>query len=64
MEIVELFCALDDACLQFEPAWQQHRITEGSRHRWREQRLCLSEGMTIVISFHQSGYRTFNIVSP
>jgi hypothetical protein len=59
MEIVALFCDLDDFCWQFEPAWQQHQITEGSRHRWREQRLCLSEVMTIVISFHQSGYRTF-----
>jgi hypothetical protein len=58
MEIVALFCDIDDFCAQFEPVWRQHLITEGSRHRWREQRLCLSEGMTSVVSFPQSGYRT------
>jgi hypothetical protein len=59
MEIVALFCDIDDFCLRFEPTWQQHLIAEGSRHRWREQRLCLSEVMTLVVNFHQSGYRTF-----
>jgi hypothetical protein len=59
MEIVALFCDVDDFCRQFEPAWQQHLVAEGSRQRWREPRLCLSEIMTIVIHFHQSGYRTF-----
>ena len=59
MEIVALFCDIDDFCLQFEPRWQQHLVNEGHRQRWREQRLCLSEVMTIVVSFHQSGYRTF-----
>jgi hypothetical protein len=59
MEIVALFCEIDDFCHHFEPAWQQHLITEGGRQRYRESRLCLSEVMTIIISFHQSGYRTF-----
>jgi hypothetical protein len=59
MEIVALFCDIDDFCVQFEPLWQQHLIREGRRRRWRESRLCLSEVMTIVVSFHQSGYRTF-----
>ena len=59
MEIVALFCDIDDFCLQFESLWQQHLIREGRRWRWRESRLCLSEVMTIVVSFHQSGYRTF-----
>jgi Transposase DDE domain len=59
MEIIALFCDIDDFCLQFEPLWQQHLLHEGSRQRWREHRLGLSEVMTIVVSFHQSGYRTF-----
>lgn len=59
MEIVALFCDIDDFCVQFEPLWQHHLVSEGSRQRWRETRLCLSEVMTIVVSFHQSGYRTF-----
>jgi len=58
-EIVALFCDIDDFCLQFEPLWHQHLVSDGSRQRWREQRLCLSEVMTIGVSFHQSGYRTF-----
>ena len=59
MEIVALFCDIDDCCLQFEPLWQRHLLSEGPRLRWREQRLCWSEVRTIVVSFHQSGYRTF-----
>jgi hypothetical protein len=59
MEIVALFCDIDDFCLHFEPAWRHRLVSEGERQRQRESRLCLSEVMTIVISFHQSGYRTF-----
>jgi hypothetical protein len=59
MEIVALFCDIDDFCLQFEPRWQQQLISKGSRQRWPETRMCLSEVMTIVVSFPQSGYRTF-----
>jgi len=58
MEIVALFCDSDDFCLQFEPRWQRHLVATGNRQRWREQRLCLSEGRTIVVSFRRSGYRT------
>lgn len=59
MEIVALFCDIDDFCQTFAPQWQRHLVNEGSRRRWREPRLCLSEVMTIVVNFHQSGYRTF-----
>ena len=59
MEIVPLFCDVDDFCLQSEPLWQRHLISEGGCRRWRTPRVCLSEVLTIVIHFHQSGYRTF-----
>jgi hypothetical protein len=59
MDMVALFCEVDDFCAHFEPWWQQHFLAEGARQRIREQRLCLSEVMTIVLSFHSSGYRTF-----
>jgi hypothetical protein len=58
MEIVALFCDIDDFCLWFEPRWRQQLLSHGGRPRWRETRLCLSEVMTIVVSFHQSGSRT------
>jgi Transposase DDE domain len=59
MEIIALFCDVDDFCQQFEPRWQQRLVRSGTPQRLRESRLCLSEVMTIVISFQQSGYRTF-----
>src|SRR5215204_2067074 len=59
MEIVALFCDIDDCCLRFEPAWHQRLVSEGSSQPPWTSRLCLSEVMTIVVSFHQSGYRTF-----
>jgi DDE family transposase len=59
MDIVPLFCDIDDFCQQFEPVWQQRLLASGQRHRGREGRLSLSEVMTIEITFHQSGYRTF-----
>jgi hypothetical protein len=58
MEIGALFCDVDAFCQAFEPLWQQHLGSEGSRQRRRAQRVCLSEGRTTVVSSHQSGYRT------
>jgi hypothetical protein len=55
MEIVALFCDIDDFCQQFEPRWQQRLLGRGERQRIRTSQLCLSEVMTIAISFHQSG---------
>lgn len=59
MSLLELFCAVDDFCLVFVPKWQQALIDDGLRRRQRETQLSLSERMTIIIHFHQSGYRTF-----
>jgi hypothetical protein len=33
MEIVALFCDIDDFCLQFEPLWRQPLINDGRRQR-------------------------------
>jgi hypothetical protein len=59
MSLLELFCAVDDFCQAFEPTWQQTLFSQGLRQRRRKSKLCLSERMTIIIHFHQSGYRTF-----
>ncbi len=59
MSLLELYCAVDDFCQAFAPKWQQMLLGQGLRQRRRESKLNLSEWMTIIIHFHQSGYRTF-----
>lgn len=56
MEIVALFCDLDDFCQRFEP-WMQRQML--SNRRRRQPTMHLSEVMTIVVLFHLQGYRTF-----
>jgi hypothetical protein len=57
MNILALFCDIDDFCLFFEPRWRK-RLLE-TRQRERASTLCLSEVMTIIVLFHSSGYRNF-----
>ncbi len=66
MNIVELFCEVDDFCQDLElqiKAFESHitppLIGNGRSCPGVKSRLSLSEQMTIVILFHQSGYRTF-----
>jgi hypothetical protein len=61
--LVELFCMIDEFCKSAEPEWRMLLI-EHSEGKHREKahrvpRLFVSEILTIVIHFHQSGYRTF-----
>lgn len=57
MDILPLFCDIDDFCLLFEPLWRA-RLLE-TRQRNRPSTLCLSEVMTIIVLFHASSYRNF-----
>jgi hypothetical protein len=57
MDILPVFCDIDDFCLLFEPAWQKQLLE--TRQRNRPSSLCLSEVMTIIVLFHQSSYRNF-----
>ncbi len=57
--LVELFCAVDDFCQAFLPAWRQQMLSDGLVQRQRARQLSLSEIMTILIHFHQSHYRDF-----
>lgn len=60
MEMLPLFCDVDDFCKVFEPVLHQALLTtRQSKQRQRKFQLCLSEVLTIIIRFHQSGYRTF-----
>lgn len=57
MDIVALFCDIDDFCQRFAP-WMQMHLLAG-RQRQRSSRMHLSEVMTILVLFHRQGYRTF-----
>ncbi len=59
LSLEDLFCSVDDFCQIFEPRWEQQLLSHNLRKRKRSRTLCLSEIMTIVISFHQSCYRNF-----
>ena len=57
--ILRLFCSVDDFWSTFEQQWQAHLLTSARRQRLRKGNMHPSEIMTILILFHQSGYRTF-----
>ena len=61
MSIVSLFCKIDDFFLEYETCESTHRLIETPpvETRGRPRSLHPSEVMTILIAFHQSGYRTF-----
>ena len=59
MNILPVFCDIDDFCLLFETRWHQQLLTSGHRLRRRPATLSLSEVMTIIVLFHASGYRDF-----
>jgi transposase len=58
MSLLELFVDVDDFCLGFELWASSQQLPEPSR-RGLKPRLSASEIMTIVIHFHQQGYRDF-----
>jgi hypothetical protein len=59
MDILPVFCDIDDFCQLFEPLWKRRLLSSGARQRDRSARLCLSEVMTIITLFHASSYRHF-----
>jgi transposase len=58
MSLLELFVDVDDFCQGFELWASSQQLPEVPR-RGPEPRLAVSEIMTIVIHFHQQGYRDF-----
>ena len=57
MDIVILCADIDDFCWLCSPAYRQHLLTDGALQRLKPSRLTTSEVMTILVLFHQSGYR-------
>ncbi|WP_010116522.1 transposase, partial [Acinetobacter sp. P8-3-8] len=58
MAHTELFCILDDFCKIFNESLEKSLISDQNQST-QKSALSLSEVMTIVILFHQSGYRFF-----
>jgi hypothetical protein len=54
-----LFCCVDDFCMGFEPWYQRQLISDGSKKRKRSGNLSLSEIITILLAYHQSGMACF-----
>ncbi len=59
MNLVDLYCFVDDFNKVFLPFWYQKLINSGEKQRRRPGRMTESEIMTILIHFHQSHFRDF-----
>lgn len=60
MSLLALFISVDDFCKTYERYVQSLQLEKMARRRpGPKPRLSLSEVMTIIIYFHQSGYREF-----
>jgi Transposase DDE domain len=59
LQLITMFCDIDDFCKRFAPVYTPHLLHAGHRHRLRRSALALSEIMTIVVYFPHSHYRTF-----
>lgn len=59
VNLLELYCAVDDFMKEFMPTYKTHLLTVGNKHRDRKSRLTTSEIITLLIYFHYSQYRNF-----
>jgi len=59
MDIVTIFCDIDDFCRHLLTAQYPHLAAHSSQSKHRPLCLTLSEVMTILVFFHASHYRTF-----
>lgn len=59
MSLLELFCKIDDFCQEFERGWHQQLLKDGRKKRNRKGNMSLNELLTIVVHFHQIGFRNF-----
>lgn len=57
MDRLTIFCEVDDFCREFEPKFNQQLLADGDRQRIKPSRMSRSEVMTILVLFHQSGFR-------
>ncbi len=54
-----LYCFVDDFCKKFIPLFESKLLKSGHRKRIKPSKLSYAEVMTIIIYFHQLGFRNF-----
>src|SRR4029453_14433716 len=59
LQLIAMFCDIDDFCKRFAPVYHRHLLHTGQRLRGRQSALALSESLTILLYFHRNHYRTF-----
>lgn len=59
IDLVELYCSIDDFWKNFKADWDKHLIENNKPKRGPDPFLTIPEMMTIIILFHQSNFRTF-----
>lgn len=59
IDYVTLFCLVDDFCKGFKPWYRKQLIADNKLRRNRSCRLRLSEVITLLIAYHQSGMACF-----
>jgi transposase len=57
--LTRLFCDVDDFCHDFIPQWETTLLESGQKKRKRTRSVSHSEIITLIVYFHQMGYRTF-----
>ena len=58
-DIIKIFCGVDDFCKSFEKDYERNQVSDGKIKRRRKGNLSLSEVVTIMIIYHQSGMSCF-----
>lgn len=58
-KLTEIFCIVDDFCLEFEKAKEGHVIKKNSAQKSRNRKFCMSDSevITILIFFHAGQFR-------
>ena len=53
LQLIAMFCDIDDFCKHFAPIYQQRLLPAGQRQRTRATTLTLREILPILVYFHQ-----------
>jgi len=58
-QITEIFCKVDDFCLEFDKGIRTHLLEQGKKRKNRPFAMADSEVITIMIYFHLGSFRNF-----